>query len=126
MENNPQDALSAILSNPAALSAAMEMAKSFLGSQPSPPADAREQESTQPASEPQPASESQTQPQSSATAVPPLAALMGGDDEKSKLLLALRPFLSPKRSEKVGTVLALMRALQMMGGSSLFDFGRGS
>ncbi len=100
--DNSMDALSSLLSDPAALSAAMEMAKGlFAGAgqgTPSPP------ENTAP----------------SASVLPPQES---HDDDKTRLLLALKPFLSPKRSEKVGTVLTLMRAMQIMGGTSLFKDG---
>ena len=39
-------------------------------------------------------------------------------------LLALKPFLSSKRSDKVGTVLMLMRTMQLMGATNLFDWGK--
>jgi len=88
--DNSMDALSALLSDPAALSAAMEMAKGLLsgGGQSAP---------DRTPSPPKPAA-------------PPMA-----EDDKTRLLLALKPFLSPKRSEKVGTVIGLMRAMQVMG-----------
>ena len=89
--DNSMDALSALLSDPAALSAAMEMAKGLLGGQ--------GQNAAAPA-------ESTPQPK------PPVPT---AEDDKTRLLLALKPFLSPKRSEKVGTVIGLMRAMQVMG-----------
>ena len=39
-------------------------------------------------------------------------------------LLALKPFLSSMRSDKVGTVLVLMRTMQLMGATNLFDWGK--
>lgn len=100
------DPLAAILGDPAALSAAVEMAKSLLGSQGA-------------QSTPEPTAPPEVQAPPAAPRLPGLS----GEDDKTRLLLALRPFLSPKRSEKVGTVLTLMRGLQLMGGLSLFDFG---
>ena len=113
--DNPQDALSTLLSDPAALSAAMELAKNFLSSSPAQPAPEKAADTPPPTGEAGPA---------------PLSGLggmlagAGQEDDKAKLLLALKPFLSPKRSEKVGTVLTLMRAMQMMGAASIFDFGK--
>ena len=50
--------------------------------------------------------------------------VFGKEDDKTKLLLALKPFLSSKRSDKVGTVLMLMRTMQLMGATNLFDWGK--
>lgn len=101
--DNSMDALSSLLSDPAALSAAMEMAKGlFAGAgqqSPKPPEGA------------------------AATPAPAPAPQVSHDDDKTRLLLALKPFLSPKRSEKVGTVLTLMRAMQIMGNTTLFGDG---
>lgn len=108
--DNSMDALNSLLSDPAALSAAMEMAKGlFAGAgqgAPKPP------ENTAQISEPAPAH-----------SPPPSSSPPFGEDDKTRLLLALKPFLSPKRSEKVGTVLTLMRAMQIMGSTSLFKDG---
>ncbi|MBQ8696282.1 MAG: hypothetical protein IJ519_01055, partial [Clostridia bacterium] len=92
--DNSMDALSSLLSDPAALSAAMEMAKGLLAG-----------------------SGATQNPPATAEPVPPPAksAPSMAEDDKTRLLMALKPFLSPKRSEKVGTVIALMRAMQMMG-----------
>lgn len=107
-----QELLSGLLSDPAALAAAMEMAKSFLGNA-----------GTAPASSVQGGSGEDGGKEPAAPVSAPVGLPQSQDDDKTKLLLALKPFLSPKRSEKVGTVLALMKAMQVMGASSLFDNG---
>ena len=110
-----QDALSALLSNPEALSKAMDIAKTFMSSAPPPPPDAEPQE--------KPQEKPQEEPQESApvsTARPPRTQMQSQDDN-TRLLLALKPFLSEKRSKNVGTVLALMRAMQLLGATELFD-----
>lgn len=90
MDNSMPD-LSALLSDPTALAAAMEMAKGLLSG--------GGQGSAAPAESPP----------------PPKPPLPTAEDDKTRLLLALKPFLSPKRSEKVGTVISLMKAMQIMG-----------
>ena len=120
--DNPQDALSAILSNPEALSAALEMAKSFMGTSvqsgaaptSTPPSDGGGSENA----------EGGSAPAGAGASAPFPMPVPSGEDDKTKLLLALKPFLSPKRSEKVGTILALMRGMQMMGMAKLFDWGK--
>lgn len=107
-----QELLSGLLSDPAAISAAMEMAKSLLGNA-----------NTAPAAPAQGASGEDGGKEPAAAVSAPVSPPRGGEDDKTKLLLALKPFLSPKRSEKVGTVLALMKAMQVMGAASLFDNG---
>lgn len=101
--DNTQDALSALLSNPEALSRAMDIAKSFMASTP-------------PQNPPTPTE------QTSAPPMPKPSAPSQPQDDNTRLLLALKPFLSDKRSEKVGAVLALMRAMQLMGMADLFDW----
>ena len=101
--DNSMDALSALLSDPAALSKAMEMAKGLLGGG---------QSDTPPAESPQSAPS------------PKPAVLPAAEDDKTRLLLALKPFLSPKRSEKVGTVISLMRAMQVMGTILPYEEGK--
>ena len=99
--DNPQDALSALLSDPAALSSAMEMAKGlFAGMQ---QGNAAESENKSNA---------------------PQVKQSPPEENKTRLLLALKPYLSPKRSEKVGTVLALMKGLEVLGNTSLFEWGK--
>lgn len=104
------DALSSLLSDPAALSAAMEMAKGLFAG----------------AGQGTPGSPERAADPSAGAAVTPApspAPQATQDDDKTRLLLALKPFLSPKRSEKVGTVLTLMRAMQIMGNTTLFGNG---
>lgn len=106
-----QDALSALLSNPEALSKAMDIAKTFMAS---PPEGAAPTPETKPA-------EPQTIP---AASLPKPTSGLGAQDDNTRLILALKPFLSEKRSKNVGAVLALMRAMQMMGAADLFDWGK--
>ena len=136
--DNPQDALSALLSNPEALSAALEMAKTFMGS--SSGAGGNPLSAllgTPAASATVPEAEKQETPADgvkteSVPAVTPAAsalaslsgAALGKEDEKTKLLKALKPFLSPKRSDKVDTVLMLMRTMQLFGATNLLDWGK--
>lgn len=102
--DNPMPDLGALLSDPAALAAAMEMAKGlFAGAGQG--SSSTDNVGGQPPQAPPP---QQAPP-------PSLPALGVGEDDKTKLLLALKPFLSPKRSEKVGTVISLMKAMQIMG-----------
>lgn len=91
--DNPMPDLSALLSDPTALAAAMEMAKGLFAGQSSGGGTTGQPSPPVPAAKP---------------VSPP-------EDDKAKLLLALKPFLSPKRSEKVGTVISLMKAMQIMG-----------
>lgn len=86
--------LSALLSDPTALSAAMEMAKGLFAG----------------ADRGSGGGEQSAQPQQAPPAQP-----LPAEDDKTRLLLALKPFLSPKRSEKVGAVISLMKAMQIMG-----------
>lgn len=112
-----QDALSALLSNPEALSKAMDIAKTFMAS---PPQEAQPTAMPQaPAPQPNPGAEPPA-PQ----APIPLPKPTGGaaQDDNTRLILALKPFLSEKRSKNVGAVLALMRAMQLMGAADLFDW----
>ena len=104
-----QDALSALLSNPEALSKAMDIAKTFMASAPASPPNAEPQEKP-PESAP-----------ASAVKAPQLQ--MQPQDDNTRLILALKPFLSEKRSKNVGTVLALMKAMQLMGATELFNTG---
>ena len=139
--DNSQDALSALLSDPKALSAALEMAKSVLGNggaganplsalfggatpSAAPPAagsagSAQETPAAESAS-----AEPMEGPAGAAVSGPPARPVFGKEDDKTKLLLALKPFLSSKRSDKVGTVLMLMRTMQLMGATNLFDWGK--
>lgn len=114
--DNTQDALSALLSNPEALSRAMDIAKSFMASTPpqNPPSPPTEQTGAPPPTPTEPTSAPSPMPKPSAPSQP--------QDDNTRLLLALKPFLSDKRSEKVGAVLALMRAMQLMGMADLFDW----
>lgn len=114
--DNTQDALSALLSNPEALSRAMDIAKTFMASSPpqNPPSQPTEQASAPP---PMPTEPVGAQPPTSRPSMPSQP-----QDDNTRLLLALKPFLSDKRSEKVGAVLALMRAMQLMGMADLFDW----
>ncbi len=112
--DNTQDALSALLSNPEALSRAMDIAKTFMAS--SPPQNPPSQP-TEPAGAPPP-----TEPVGAPPPTPKPSMPSQPQDDNTRLLLALKPFLSDKRSEKVGAVLALMRAMQLMGMADLFDW----
>ncbi len=107
-----QDALSALLSNPEALSKAMDIAKTFMASPSQAPPPTAEAQTP----EPKPTAEAQTPL--------PLPKQTGGvaQDDNTRLILALKPFLSEKRSKNVGAVLALMRAMQLMGAADLFDW----
>ncbi|MCI8589227.1 MAG: hypothetical protein HFE77_00705 [Clostridiales bacterium] len=135
--DNPQDALSALLSNPEALSAALEMAKTFMGSSgaggnplsallSTPATSAAVSEADkQETSAGEIKAESVPAVSSAASALASLSgAALGKEDEKTKLLKALKPFLSPKRSDKVDTVLMLMRTMQLFGTTNLLDWGK--
>ena len=109
--DNQSDILSSLLSDPAALASAMEIAKGFIGNMPK--------------STPDSASDNDGNPSDSdKTQSVPSPVKKAPDDDRTRLLLALKPYLSPKRSEKVGTVLALMKGLEMIGGASFSDWGK--
>lgn len=126
--DNSQDALSALLSDPKALSAALEMAKSVLGN-----GGAGANPAFGPVRRTTPVCRpaccwfcrigsrnaccrvcvcrAYGGPAGAAVSGPPAMPVFGKEDDKTKLLLALKPFLSSKRSDKVGTVLMLMRTM---------------
>ena len=106
--DNQSDILSSLLSDPAALASAMEIAKGFIGNMPK----------SAPDNDDIPSDGGQVQ------SVPSPVVKKAPDDDRTKLLLALKPYLSPKRSERVGTVLALMKGLEMIGGASFSDWGK--
>lgn len=137
--DNPQDALSALLSNPEALSAALEMAKTFMGSssgaggnplsallgmQAVSAAAAPDAETQETPSDNKPTEAVPTVSPAASALASLSGSALGKEDEKAKLLKALKPFLSPKRSEKVDTVLMLMRTMQLFGTTNLLDWGK--
>ncbi len=112
---NIEDQLSAVLNDPEAMSKIASIASSLgLGG------DSGGQTPPQSSPQPAPVQASAPTPQQSGFRLPDL-----GNDDRTKLLMSLKPFLIQKRAPYVDGAVALLRMMQLgkLGGSL---FGKGN
>ncbi len=95
-----QDTINQILSDPEAMKQVQSLGEQLGLSSPKPP----------PPPKPEPGNEMMT----ALGSLAPLMRQMGGDDELSRLLDALRPFLGQERLERLDQAKRLMRLVKMI------------
>lgn len=127
-------ALGKLLSDPKALAGVMSMAQSLMGAMPGKESVASEATEAVPASaaaekiEPPPMQESDNKTDSipsaaSLAALAPLLTKSSGSDPRCALLHALRPYMSHGRSEKIDTLVNMLKIAEIAGellGGKLF------